>query len=455
MKSQQIDREQLARGLETELQRFSQSHPRSKALSEKAGDHMPYAVPMPWMMEWPGAFPIFALSANGARLTDVDGHEYVDFCLGDTGAMTGHSPAAALEGIQARMEAGITHMLPTEDAIWVSAELERRFRLPYWQYALTATDANRFAINISRHLTRRNTILVFNYCYHGTVEQTYFRLQGGEIKPRYGSLLPAQDPGVTTRLIEFNDVPALEAALAQGDVACVVAEPALTNIGIVLPVAGYHAALREITRQSGTLLIIDETHTLSAGPGGYTAAFDLEPDILTLGKPMGSGIPCAAYGFSREIGRQLIDMGAEDYRDISGVGGTLAANALSLAAARYTLQHVLTEQAYAHMISLGARFERGVKSVIEEFGLPWHVTRLGCRAEYWFCDPPPRNGGQASASFDQELNAYMHLAALNRGILLTPFHNMALMSPATSEEDVDLHTQVFRASVSALLDPGG
>ncbi len=446
-----VDRHRLQEQLDAERGRFARTHPRSKDLYQQARENMLYGVPMPWMVEWPGDFPIYARRATGARLTDVDGMEYIDFCLGDTGAMTGHSPPGSVPYIQDQMRNGITHMLPSEDALWVSRELARRFGLPYWQYALTATDANRFVINVCRRLTGRNTILVFNYCYHGTVDLAYFRMQDGEMRPRYGSLAPIREPGLSTRIVEFNDVPALEAALETEDVACVLAEPALTNIGIVLPEPGFHSALRMATRDTGTLLIIDETHTISSGAGGYTAANDLRPDLLTLGKPLGSGVPCAAYGFSDRIGEEILAGGQDAFRDISAVGGTLAGNALSFAAARATLEHVLTEAAYARMIPLAERFARGVQTIIEEFELPWHVTRLGCRAEYWFCPTPPRNGAQAAAAFDSQLNDYMHLAALNRGVLITPFHNMALMSPATSTMDVDQHTAVFRDSIAQLV----
>lgn len=451
MTPRSIDRSHLEAKFNLERERFAATHQGSQTLFQDARLHMFYGVPMPWMVEWPGDFPVYARQAQGARLIDVDGNEYIDFCLGDTGAMTGHSPSDSMEYVKAQLSNGITHMLPSEDAMWVSAELSRRFDLPYWQYALTATDANRFVINICRRLTSRDTVLVFNYCYHGTVDIAYLRVQEGELRPRYGTLAPIHDPALTTRVVEFNDIRALEAALESEDVACVLAEPALTNIGIVLPEPGFHTALREATRSTGTLLVIDETHTISSGPGGFTAAHRLTPDLLTLGKPIGSGIPCAAYGFSEQIAVQILAGGPDAYLDISAVGGTLAGNALSFAAARATLEHVLTDQAYAKMIPLAERYERGVQTVIDEFSLPWHVTRLGCRVEYWFCPTPPRNGAQAAAAFDAELNDYMHLAALNRGVLITPFHNMALMSPSTTVDDVDLHTAVFRKSVAQLL----
>ena len=430
--------------LARELERFAREHPRSQALAKQAEESLLAGVPMPWMIRWAGGFPIFAADARGARFRDVDQQEYVDFCLGDTGAMTGHSPEPTVRAVVEQAGRGITLMLPSEDALWVGSELARRFGLPRWQFALTATDANRFAIRLARELTGRPKILVFNWCYHGTVDETFATLDGGSVASRDGNVGPPVPLAETTRVVEWNDAAALERELAHGDVACVLAEPALTNIGIVLPEPGFHEALRDATRRSGTLLIIDETHTISAGPGGYTAAYGLEPDLLTIGKPIAGGIPAAAYGFSKDVADRLEALLPRDERaDIGGIGGTVAANVLSLAAMRATLAEVLTDEAYGHMIRLGERFEAGVAEVIERHGLPWHVTRLGCRVEYLFRPERPRNGSEAAAGADPQLDRFIHLYALNRGILLTPFHNMALMSPATTEADVDAHTAVF------------
>jgi glutamate-1-semialdehyde aminotransferase len=406
---------------------------------------------MHWMRKWPGGFPVFVREAKGAHFVDVDGHEYVDFCLGDTGAMTGHGPEPTLKAVTDQSARGITLMLPSEDALEVSAELTRRFGVSAWQFALTATDANRFVIRLARHMTGRSTILVFNWCYHGTVDETFATLgEDGVVRARSGNLGPPVDPAVTTRVVEFNDVEALERELATRDVALVLTEPALTNIGIVHPDPGFHDALRGLTRRHGTLLAIDETHTICCGPGGYTLEHGLEPDIVTIGKPIAGGIPAAAYGFSAATAARLAGRIELEDVDVGGVGGTLAANALSMAAMRATLAEVLIEEAFARMIPLAERWTAGVEDAIGESGLPWHVTRLGCRAEYLFGPDRPRNGAEAHAQSNFELERYMHLYALNRGILLTPFHNMALMSPATTEADVDLHTAVFREAVSEL-----
>jgi glutamate-1-semialdehyde 2,1-aminomutase len=366
--------------------------------------------------------------------------------------MTGHAPAPTVAAIIEQVQRGLTFMLPTEDAVWVGEELARRFGLPYWQIAMTATDANRFVLRLARQITRRPKVLVFNWCYHGSVDEALISLNAdGRSGPRPGNVGPAVDPALTTKVIEFNDLPALEAALAPGDVACVLAEPALTNIGIVHPDPGYHAALREITRRTGTLLVIDETHTICAGPGGYTRAHNLEPDLFVIGKPIAGGLPAAAYGMSEAVAQRIQANTFLDEADVGGVGGTLSGNALAMAAIRATLQHVLTPEAYAHTIPLAERFEAGVQSVIAEFGLPWIVKRLGNRAEYWFRPTPPRNGAEAAAAVDPELDRYMHLAALNRGILMTPFHNMALLAPQVTQADIDRHTEVFRESVKAIV----
>jgi len=444
-----LDRGRLGALLAEEERRFREAHPRSLALSERARRSLLGGVPMHWMVRWAGGFPLFVAAGEGSHLTDVDGHRYLDLCLGDTGAMTGHAPAAPVEAVRAQAARGFTFMLPTEDAVWVGEELARRFGLPYWQFAVTATDANRFAIRLAREITGRPRVLVFNWCYHGTVDETFATLRDGRVVPRDGNVGPPVDPAVTTRVVEFNDVPALEAALAQGDVACVLAEPALTNVGIVHPESGFHAALRELTRRAGTLLIIDETHTICAGPGGYTRAHGLEPDMLTLGKAVAGGVPGAVYGMSEAVAERIGTRSRLDVADTGGIGGTLAANALATAAMRATLERVLTEASYRITIPLAERFARGVEGVIAEACLPWIVKRLGCRVEYWFRPTPPRNGGEAAAAVDPDLERYMHLAALNRGILLTPFHNMALLAPAVTAADVDHHTNVFRESVAA------
>jgi glutamate-1-semialdehyde 2,1-aminomutase len=445
-----IDRDRLAALLDAERSRFVDLHPASAERAATAGEHLLGGVPMPWMNRLPGSFPVYFAEAKGARIVDVDGNEYVDFCLGDTGAMAGHALDAVAEALAAQARRGITTMLPNDDAPWVAAELARRFGLPVWQSAMTATDANRFVLRFARHLTGRTKVLVMDWCYHGTVDETFATLDAeGRVQPRPGSIGPPVHPGLTTKVVEFNDVDALAAALADHDVACVLMEPALTNIGIVLPDPGYLDAVRRLTREAGTLLVIDETHTICVGPGGATAAWGLEPDFVTVGKTIGGGMPVAAYGMTAAVAAALTSPVKHDTIDTSGVGGTLTGNALAMAAVRATLSSALRDDDFAHMVPLATAWTEGVRATYTAAGLPWHVQQLGARAEYWFC-PPPRNGAQAAAGIDADLDRFMHLWAFNRGIVLTPFHNMALFSPHHTTADVDRHTEVFAAAVEEL-----
>ena len=447
-----IDRTRIQQLMTRERELFRQRHPRSGALAEEAKRNLLYGVPMNWMTRWPGDHPVFVERAEGARFTDVDGNTFVDLCLGDTGGMAGHAPKLAVEAIAEQASKGITLMLPTADAEWVAREMARRFTVPFWSFTLTATDANRFVIRWARHLTGRPKIAVHNWCYHGTVDETFAALdEAGKVVAREGNVGPPVDLDHTTAVVEFNDLEGLERVLATGEVAACLFEPALTNIGIVLPDEGYHEAVRELCTRYGTILIIDETHTISAGPGGCTRAWGLQPDIVTIGKTLGAGIPSAAYGLSAEMARRVEEATDWDNADVGGTGGTLAGNALSLAAMRATLGQVLTDEAFQRMIELGTRFEQGVQRVIDERGLPFHVTRLGCRVEYLFRPDRARNGSEAAAGQDHELDALIHLYLLNRGILMTPFHNMALMSPATTAEDVDRHTEVFDEAAGELM----
>lgn len=450
-----LDRTRLASLLEAEQAAYTKAHPRSRALFGEA-DNLFGRVPMTWMNMWTGGFPLYLEHARGNRITDVDGHTYIDFALGDTGAMAGHSPAPTVAAVTRRMGelGGITTMLPTEDAQWVGAELTRRFGLPLWSFTLSATDANRWAIRLARLATGRPKILVFGYCYHGSVDEA-FALPGpdGKTESRPGNVAPPVDLDLTTRSVPWNDLDAVEKALAHGDVAAILTEPALTNIGIVLPEPGFMEGLRELATRYGTLLMIDETHTFSAGAGGATRAWALEPDIFVIGKSIGGGIPSGAYGISREVAAAITrhtEAGDADIVDVGGVGGTLAGNALSTAAMRATLGEVLTEEAFEHMTALATDFTTGVQATLDELDVPWSISQLGARAEYRFARPAPTTGEASAAAADDHLDAYMHLAMVNRGILMTPFHNMALMCPQTPAADVARHTEVFREVVGAL-----
>jgi glutamate-1-semialdehyde 2,1-aminomutase len=404
------------------------------------------------MAKWPGAHPVFVKEAKGAHFTDLDGHDYIDFCLGDTGSMTGHSPAATVAAVKAQIDKGITAMLPSENAAIVSDLLRERFGLPLWQFTVSATDANRHVIRYSRMITGRSKIVVIDRCYHGSVDETFATLDdaGFTIK-REGNIGAPVDLDVTTRVVEFNDLPAMEAALAHGDVAAILMEPAMTNIGIVLPVEGYLKGVEELCKKYGTLLIIDETHTISVGPGGMTKQLDLKPDFFTIGKALAAGIPVGTFGMTQEVADAIKAKVEIEKIDTGGIGGTLAGNILALAAMRATLTDVLTEANFAKMIELGDRWSDGVDAAIKEFDLDWHCNRLGARGEYIFKGKAPRTGKEAADSGDFALEQYIHLRLLNDGFLLTPFHNMALMCPDTTAADVDAHTAAFRAMCADLV----
>ena len=451
--SASIDRTRLVALVDAERDTYRSANPTSLACFE-AAEHLFGRVPMTWMSKWSGGFPLYLDAARGNRVVDVDGHEYVDFALGDTGAMAGHSPPATVAAVARRIDeqGGLTAMLPTEDGEWVAAELARRFGLPLWSFALSATDANRWALRLARLVTARPRILTFAYCYHGTVDET-FALPGpdGRAVARPGNVAPPVPLELTTRVAEFNDLGSVERELAHGDVAAVLTEPALTNIGIVLPEPGFLEGLRELATEHGALLMIDETHTFSTGPGGATAAWDLEPDLFVIGKSIGGGVPCGAYGLTAEMADRVRAHAEADLVDVGGVGGTLAGNALSLAAMRATLEHVLTDDAFAHMVAMAQRYTMGVRATIDALDLPWSISQLGARAEYRFASPAPTSGTESAAAADDQLDEYLHLALANRGVLLTPFHDMALMCPDTSGVDVDRHTDLFAEVVGALL----
>ena len=428
-----MDRSRLAELLARERATFAARHPGSAQAYQRAGSLFG-RVPMTWMNMAAGGFPLYLDRASGARVTDVDGQEYADFSLGDTAAMAGHSPAPVLAAIERRAagRGGLSVMMPTEEAEQAGAELARRFGAARWSFALTATDANRWAIRLARALSGRARILFHSYCYHGTVDESLIVTSPSGPQPRAGNVGAPVDVRETSRVAEYNDLDGLERELAHGDVAAVLMEPALTNIGIVLPEPGYLAGVRELTRRHGTLLINDETHTFCAGPGGATAAWDLEPDLVTIGKAIGGGVPAAAFGLSDGLADRLLARTDLDLVDMGGVGGTLAGNPLSVAAVHATLSEVLTGPAFDLMIARAERFAAGVDGVIRRHGLPWSVIRLGARAEYRFAAPAPRTGSAAAAAADPELDDYLHTYLANRGVLLTPFHNMALMCPVTT-----------------------
>ena len=413
------------------------TRPKTRAAAGAAA-HLYQGVPMHWMVDWSTPVPLVVAEATGARLVDIDGHGYDDFCLGDTAALYGHGPAPVAEALATQARRGLATMLPSPDAAIVGELLSKRFGLPYWQIATTASDANRFALRAARALTGRPRILVFDGAYHGAVDETFVGL-GPDGRPanRPGLLGEPRDLSALTRVVPFNDLDALEAALADHTVACVIAEPVMTNCAMVLPQPGFHETLREITHRHGTLLLIDETHTLSTAPGGYTAAHGLTPDLFVVGKAIAGGIPAAVWGMSEEVAARLSAVRASAAPGHSGMGTTLSGSPLQLAALRATLEQVATDDAYAHMNALADRLESGIAASIEAAGLPWHVARVGARVEVVRAPRPLGNGGEAKLAHFAALEATIHLALLVRGVLISPFHDMMLCSPATTQAQVN------------------
>jgi glutamate-1-semialdehyde 2,1-aminomutase len=424
--------------LARERKSFTERNPASAALAAQASKHLLFGVPLHWMNDWGTPFALHVCQASGAQVTDVDGHRLVDFCLGDTGAMFGHAPAPVAAALAKQATRGYTTMLATADAAAVGALLAERFALPMWQFAMSATDANRYTVRWIRAATGRQKLLVFNGCYHGTIEDVFVDLVNGQPTQRDSLLGQVHDLTEHTIVVEFNDLAGLEAALKPGDVACVLAEPVMTNIGMVLPEPGYWAAAQALIRQHGALLVMDETHTISTGPGGYARAHGIQADALVLGKPVGGGVPCAVYGMSTDLAARAVKAKQDAPPGHSGIGTTLTGNMLAMAAMRATLAEVMTPAAYAHMLSLAERLAGGLRGLIARHGLPWCVTQVGARTEFQFCPAPPRNGSEAEGVLDAELEHLIHLGLLNRGVMITPFHNMMLVCPQTTEEDVAL-----------------
>ncbi len=417
--------------------RFIAANPKSAALAAARGQTWHQGVPFHWMLDWPSPFPLTALSAQGATLTTADGHQLDDFCLGDTAAMFGHSPAPVAQAIAAQAAKGLSYMLPSDDAEAVGKLLADRFGHPFWQMTTTASEANRAVIRWARGITGRQKILIFNGCYHGAVDDVFVDLRAGIPETRQSLVGQVHDVTEHTVAVEFNDLAALEVALATGEIACVLAEPVMTNCGMVLPDAGVLDAIRAMTRHMGTLLIWDETHTISSGPKGHSGGHGPSGDMFVIGKAIGGGVPCAAYGFSAEVADRMKVLRAGMVPGHSGIGTTLSANALALAAMRAMLDQVMTQDAYVTMLATADRLVAGLNAVITRHNAPWHVAHVGARVEFTCSPHPPRNGTEARAAMDHELEVTVHLALVNRGVLIAPFHNMMLTSPDTSTAQVD------------------
>ena len=431
-----IDGEALRKLEARERESFLASHSESARLARASAEHWLNGVPMHWMRDWSTPHPLFVKSASGVELVDVDGNRYLDFCFGDTGAMFGHSPPAIARALAQTGAAGITSMLPAERVARVGGKLAQLFGLPFWQMTQTATDANRNVLRWARAVTGRSRVLVFDGCYHGTVEETLVRQWEGGTRARAGLIGMNHDVSVTTDAVPFNDLAAVEKILTRGRTAALIAEPVMTNIGMVLPEPGFLRAVRELTRKHGVLLIIDETHTLSSARGGYTTAENLQPDIWVCGKAIAGGMPCAVFGFTGEVETAMRRVQDERAGGHSGMGTTLSANALALACLESSLDELMTEANYQAMHATAAYLSEGLGRLFARQSLAWHVSRVGARLEFGF-GKPPRNGVESERAAWPELEHALHLYLLNRGVLLTPFHNMMLCSPVTTTAHAD------------------
>ena len=449
-----MSRDRIISIAQREAQAFLHARPKSARLAEQTEQHYLFGVPLHWMADWGTPVPLFVERAQGAHFMDVDGHEYADFCLGDTGAMFGHSPAPVAQRLASAAFTGYTAMLPTADAAVAGEALTERFGLPFWQLATTATDANRFVVRWARAITQRKKILVFNGCYHGTIDDVFVDLNPNDpnAKPSTRASLLGQVYDLTqfTDVVEFNDIEAVRAKLASREFACVLTEPALTNCGMVLPADGFLAQLREVCDATDTLLVFDETHTISAGYAGYTGLCDFLPDMLVAGKAIAGGLPCAVYGMTESIAQRMRAAKEAAPAGHSGIGTTLSGNMLTMALLATNLTEVATKEAFSQIIAQQSKLSAGLRDTIDRYNLPWSVTQLGARSEFQFCATSPRNGSEAEAAMDAALEQTIHLYLLNRGIMITPFHNMTLVCPETSDADIEQFLNAFEACIKEL-----
>ena len=449
--------EELAKLREREDKLFMERTPKSKEAFEKAHQNLLDGVPMPWMADWGTDHPIFLAKAKDQKCWDIDGNEYIDYCLGDTGAMFGHSPDATAKTIAERGQCGITTMMPTLDALEIGKEMSKRFGLPTWQVAMTATEANRYVIRNARTLTGRPKILVMHECYHGSLDETLpFIGEDGKISLRSGyDSNPGLPKDLLTRVVEYNDLEAMERELAHEDVAAVLMEPVMTNCGMVLPDEGYLDGVRELCNKYGSYWIIDETHTFSEGYGGYTRAHNLKPDFVTIGKSIAGGVPIAAYGFTKEVTEKIDAMyGTAGVSDPMGIGGTLAANQFAIACMRTQLAEVATEEAFEKMFAGAERLATRLEAALKRHNVPWSVTRSGARCELQFMPHSPHNGSEAKRYVDWDVLYYGHLYLHNRGVIITPFHNMMLVSPLTTNDDIDKLVDTWEECIAELAEVG-
>jgi glutamate-1-semialdehyde 2,1-aminomutase len=448
-----IPKDRLEQIAAREARRFAQSRPKAAAALARGAGAFLGGVPMHWMSDWPMPHLPLVAKATGARLTDIDGYGIDDFCLGDTGSMFGHSPEPVARAIRKQAKRGLTYMLPTEDAMEAGRLLTETFGAFRWQIATTATDANRFSLRVARAVTGRPKVLVFNGCYHGTLDDTMVELARGKTANRAGLVGQVQDLTRGAVVCEFNDLPAVEKALAKGDVAAILTEPVMTNCCMVLPDPGFLDGLRSLATQYGALLIIDETHTISTGRGGYTRTHGLNPDMFVVGKCVAGGMPTAVWGMTQAVADRFAAYNETRAPGHSGMGTTLSANPMQFACLRATLEGVMTAENYAHMEAGAERLATGLAATIDRHKAPWHVVRVGARVEFICAPGPLKNGSDAHKAHQPQVEAALHTALLNRGCLIAPFHNMMLVSPATKPRQIDRLIAAFDEILTDLFAP--
>ncbi len=447
-----VDRERVRSLKNSEDARFAAEHPQSAALLARGRGVMPNGVPMSWQVGSYHHLPIWVADGKGARFTDVDGHTYHDFNIADMSMFCGYGPEPLVRAVADRMARGNQFLLPNEDAIVVSELLRDRFGLPKWQYTSSATHANTEAIRVARVMTGRDRVLMFDGKYHGHLDEALVELDDdGRVVPEERGV-PSDTPSGTV-LVQFNDPAALATALERRDIAIVLTEPAITNnIGLLMPAPGFHDELRRITRETGTLLAIDETHTQVVGPGGLTRQWGLRPDFVTIGKSVAGGLPFGAWGMTDEIAEVLVQRkGADGERaNLVATGGTIFGNALAMAAARSVMTEILTPEAYAHTGRLGAMLASGMRASVQAHGLPWHVHHLGPRSGYTFQPVPIRNGAEGRACADEMLTRLIRAWLANRGVWEAIVGAGPVCPVPAVDEDVDAYLVAWDSLLEAL-----
>lgn len=446
-----VNREKLSAQLELERKSYLEKHGKSLQQKEKRREVLLYNAPMNWMQQWPLDFPVTVERGEKHKITDVDGNEYIDFCLGYSAAFPGHGIGEVGKALSGTMEGGMVYTMPSALDAEAGALLKERFGQDYWGFALSATDANRFIIKLCREITGRQKILVFNGCYHGTVEETFAMGEDGKTRTREGNIGIGVDTAKTTTAIEFNDLNALEAELRKEEYACLMMEPVMTNCGIIHPAAGYLETAKALCGKYGTVFIIDEAHTITGDFRGYARKHNLGPDVLILGKCIGGGFPAGAYGVSENIKKRIDAIIRVEYSDTSGIGGTMTGSVMAMAGIKAALTYALTEENYIKAGFNTEMIAEGIRRIIDDNGLCWSVVTLGARFDVWFMEKPGRNAAEAFECHDADLYEYIFTALINRGYIMSPYWNiLGSVSPYISEAECRAFLKTFEEIIRSI-----